>query len=320
MQHLILAFYVLFFSTGFMGGAALLFLRLRSGERLLNLFLAFQLLFIAGLGLVASYFYFGNVAFAVGGPGGGMGDGLRLGIGIASSLVNGAVYLVAVAVVRRLGAGPRANRGAAQVAAGLALLVVAQTLASTALATAAHFGSSAAAAVMASGSWHFGGYVFSGLALAAFGFVALRAAAAEERAAIRRLLRGYGRCALAFAPFGLAEWALNELGVQPWKPLSLDYLFFLGWNLVSVGACALSLRRGEAAGTALGAIPEETAAALGLTARERDMALMIARGLANKEIAAECGISPATVRTHIYNLYRKVGARSRVELINRLRG
>jgi DNA-binding NarL/FixJ family response regulator len=45
---------------------------------------------------------------------------------------------------------------------------------------------------------------------------------------------------------------------------------------------------------------------------------MIARGLANKEIAAELNISPATVRTHIYNLYRKAEARSRVELINKL--
>ena len=49
------------------------------------------------------------------------------------------------------------------------------------------------------------------------------------------------------------------------------------------------------------------------------MSIMIARGLANKEIAGELGISPATVRTHIYNLYQKAGARSRVELLNKLR-
>jgi DNA-binding CsgD family transcriptional regulator len=49
------------------------------------------------------------------------------------------------------------------------------------------------------------------------------------------------------------------------------------------------------------------------------MAIMIGRGLTNKEIAAELFISPATVRTHIYNLYQKVGAGSRVELINMLR-
>jgi DNA-binding CsgD family transcriptional regulator len=46
---------------------------------------------------------------------------------------------------------------------------------------------------------------------------------------------------------------------------------------------------------------------------------LVADGLTNKEIAAQLFISPATVRTHIYNLYQKVGAGSRVELINMLR-
>jgi DNA-binding CsgD family transcriptional regulator len=66
-------------------------------------------------------------------------------------------------------------------------------------------------------------------------------------------------------------------------------------------------------------VPEERVRALGLSGREVEMAVLIARGLANKEIAAELGISPATVRTHIYNLYQKARARSRVELLNRLR-
>lgn len=37
-------------------------------------------------------------------------------------------------------------------------------------------------------------------------------------------------------------------------------------------------------------------------------------------ITDELHISPATVRTHIYNLYRKADARSRVELLNKLSG
>jgi DNA-binding CsgD family transcriptional regulator len=74
------------------------------------------------------------------------------------------------------------------------------------------------------------------------------------------------------------------------------------------------------AGRAYGELSGAAADSLGLTERERSMVEMIARGLANKEIASELGISPATVRTHIYNLYRKVGARSRVELLNRIAG
>lgn len=318
MEHLILAFYVLFFSTGFMGAAALVFLRIRSGERLLGLFLAFQILFVAGLALVGVYFYLGNVVLRGGEGERAIGPALELAFGLVSSLVNGSIYLLAIAIARRL-EPEGGRRGLSLTAQGLAALVVLETAATVGLAVAEASGSAAAARVLSSPEWHLGGYLLTGLAIAAFGFVALGAAAREERLSIRALLRGYGICALAFAPLGFAEWGLNQAGVQPWKPLSLDYLFYLGWNAVALVGFARSLKRGDGAGPVLGSVPEETAKALGLTARELDMALMIARGLANKEIAAELGISAATVRTHIYNLYRKAGARSRVELINRLR-
>ncbi|MBL8966064.1 MAG: helix-turn-helix transcriptional regulator [Spirochaetaceae bacterium] len=318
MQHLILAFYVFFFSTGFMGAAALVFLRIRSGERLLGLFLAFQILFVLGLALVGVYFYMGNVLHGEGRGVRGIGPGLELAFGLVSSLVNGSIYLLAVAIARRLEPAG-GSKGPGLAAQGLAALVVVETAASVGLAVVEFRGSAAAGSVLSSPEWHLGGYLLTGLAIAAFGFVALGASAREERPSIKTLLRGYGICALAFAPLGFAEWGLNQAGVQPWKPLSLDYLFYLGWNAVALVGFARSLKRGDGAGPVLGTVPEETAKALGLTARELDMALLIARGLANKEIAAELGISAATVRTHIYNLYRKVGARSRVELINRLR-
>jgi DNA-binding NarL/FixJ family response regulator len=37
----------------------------------------------------------------------------------------------------------------------------------------------------------------------------------------------------------------------------------------------------------------------------------ITRGLANKEIASELGISKATVHTHVINLYGKIGVNTR---------
>ena len=79
------------------------------------------------------------------------------------------------------------------------------------------------------------------------------------------------------------------------------------------------LRPSESGTPVLEAVPEERVRSLGLSAREVEMAVMIGRGLTNKEIAEELYISPATVRTHIYNLYQKVGAGSRIELINMLR-
>ena len=47
-----------------------------------------------------------------------------------------------------------------------------------------------------------------------------------------------------------------------------------------------------------------------LTARERDVLEGVARGLTNKEIAAELGISHRTVETHRESLMRKLGIRT----------
>jgi len=51
----------------------------------------------------------------------------------------------------------------------------------------------------------------------------------------------------------------------------------------------------------------------GLTAREADVLRLVARGLANKAIAAELALSVNTVERHLTNLYRKIGCRSRTE-------
>jgi DNA-binding NarL/FixJ family response regulator len=56
--------------------------------------------------------------------------------------------------------------------------------------------------------------------------------------------------------------------------------------------------------------PVPAAPADGLTARERDVLAGIARGLTNKEIAAELGISHRTVETHRESLMRKLNIRT----------
>ncbi|MCX7622504.1 MAG: helix-turn-helix transcriptional regulator, partial [Thermomicrobium sp.] len=50
-----------------------------------------------------------------------------------------------------------------------------------------------------------------------------------------------------------------------------------------------------------------------LSARERRILELLARGASNKEIAQELGIREGTVRTHLERLYRKLGVRSRTE-------
>lgn len=49
----------------------------------------------------------------------------------------------------------------------------------------------------------------------------------------------------------------------------------------------------------------------GLSAREHEVLQHIARGASNKEAAQTLGISPATVRTHVESIFRKLGCNSR---------
>ena len=41
---------------------------------------------------------------------------------------------------------------------------------------------------------------------------------------------------------------------------------------------------------------------------------LVGKGLSNKKIADELGLSVATVRTHLNRVYKKIGSKSRVEL------
>ena len=57
-----------------------------------------------------------------------------------------------------------------------------------------------------------------------------------------------------------------------------------------------------------------------LTRREREVALLLARGLTNRQIAAELTISERTITTHVDHILRKLGATSRSQVAARVVG
>ena len=57
----------------------------------------------------------------------------------------------------------------------------------------------------------------------------------------------------------------------------------------------------------------------GLTARERQVAGLIARGRSNKEIARELCIEVSTVKNHVHHMLEKLGVRGRAEAAARVR-
>lgn len=52
-----------------------------------------------------------------------------------------------------------------------------------------------------------------------------------------------------------------------------------------------------------------------LTAREREVLTLIARGLSNSELATRLRLSPATVKAYVGRLLAKLHARDRAQLV-----
>ena len=63
-----------------------------------------------------------------------------------------------------------------------------------------------------------------------------------------------------------------------------------------------------------------TPAELGLSARQGEILALVLQGLPNKRIALQYDLSESTVKEHMTGILLRLGARSRVEAITRLRG
>jgi len=52
-----------------------------------------------------------------------------------------------------------------------------------------------------------------------------------------------------------------------------------------------------------------------LSVREREILLLIAKGISNSEAAHVLSLSKATIRTHLEHIYRKLDVTNRVEAV-----
>jgi DNA-binding CsgD family transcriptional regulator len=101
----------------------------------------------------------------------------------------------------------------------------------------------------------------------------------------------------------LLEAEAYELAEQPKRAVAL---------CEQIGAVRLARR--------LGPPPQRRQVSTQLTGREREVVALALRGLSNSAIAHELSLSERTVEAHVAAAYRKLGVRSRGELVNVLAG
>ena len=153
----------------------------------------------------------------------------------------------------------------------------------------------------------------------ALGVLAVRRAWHTER---RSFLIGL----LAFAAVGYVETAANLPGGLRGATVTLSqegqggFLFSsIPYALYGVFLIVYFLRHPVSAPLALDTLPEAFLAKYNITDREREIILKVVQGKSNADIASELFISLATVKTHLHNIYKKIGVDSRYDLLARVR-
>ena len=104
---------------------------------------------------------------------------------------------------------------------------------------------------------------------------------------------------MTFTPNSTGAPELDSFGAQRWRAEATRELRHLGHR---------SQPRQRSSSTDLHSALEA------LTAREREIAALVAAGNTNREIARQLVLSDKTIQTHLRNIYAKLNLRSRVEL------
>jgi DNA-binding CsgD family transcriptional regulator len=125
---------------------------------------------------------------------------------------------------------------------------------------------------------------------------------------------------------GVATLLLACLWLVAWAPLVLDHGRELWGAVIALLAVGIGLRLADrrrppptplppAAAEPPFPAPESAPALASLSPREREILGLLARGLSNKELARELSVSGNTVKTHLANLYAKLGVSRRTQAL-----
>lgn len=118
-----------------------------------------------------------------------------------------------------------------------------------------------------------------------------------------------------FLPLWLLEYSWNFNFNNLIRPVTTANINYFIWNLISIIMFFKYIFILPKFSTDK-SIPESFIRKYNITSRETEIINMINLGLANKQISNDLKITDDTVKNHIYNIYKKTGAQSRVDLVN----
>ncbi len=156
--------------------------------------------------------------------------------------------------------------------------------------------------------------------LLGFGVIMVRAGPSAPSPTMAWLVTRLGYLAAGFAVLSTALYGL--LSMVPFLQsvdFSFDFLFYVAWCGLSIAAFVRYITRPAPVDEG-DSLSRSFVSAFAITPREEEIVGLIGQGLSNQEIADRLGISFTTVRTHVYNIFQKTGAGSRVDLLRLVGG
>jgi DNA-binding CsgD family transcriptional regulator/heme/copper-type cytochrome/quinol oxidase subunit 4 len=129
---------------------------------------------------------------------------------------------------------------------------------------------------------------------------------------------------LIFATVGYGEALTNLPGALRTTEVTLsnesDFLFSsIPYALYGIFVINYFLHYSLPVSMALDDLSEAFLSKYGITDREAEIIRKVIQGKSNADIAGELFISLATVKTHLHNIYKKIGVESRFDLLSRVR-